>query len=203
MEDKFYKHLIKTAPFGYAYHKIILDENGAPVDYEFIEVNNAFEDITGLKSDKIINKKITSIIPEIERDNFNWIKFYGKVALEGGETNFEQYSIFLEKWFKVQVFSAEKYFFSTVFIDISEEKEKSAELENFFTINLDLLCIADLEGNFIKLNKAWEETLGYSIDYLEKKRFLDFVHPDDYEDTIKTISKLADGKVVINFINRF
>ncbi|HPO48906.1 MAG TPA: PAS domain S-box protein, partial [Spirochaetota bacterium] len=203
MEDKFYKHLIKTAPFGYAYHKIILDENGAPVDYEFIEVNNAFEDITGLKSDKIINKKITSIIPEIERDNFNWIKFYGKVALEGGETNFEQYSIFLEKWFKVQVFSAEKYFFSTVFIDISEEKEKSAELENFFTINLDLLCIADLEGNFIKLNKAWEETLGYSIDYLEKKRFLDFVHPDDYEDTIKTISKLADGKVVINFINRY
>jgi PAS domain S-box-containing protein len=122
VEDKiFYKNLIKSAPFGYAYHKIILDENGKPIDYMFLEVNNSFEKLTGLKSENILNKKITDVIPDITKGDFDWISYYGDIALNGGEKEFEQYSFPLKKWYKVQVHSPQKLFFSTIFVDITEK----------------------------------------------------------------------------------
>ncbi len=116
-----YKHLIHTAPFGYAYHKIIVDSAGVPIDYQFLEVNTAFEKLTGLKAENIINQKVTQVIPGIEQGTFNWIACYGKIALNGGEKEFEQYSESLNRWYKVQVHSPEKYFFSTTFTDITAE----------------------------------------------------------------------------------
>ena len=65
--------------------------------------------------------------------------------------------------------------------------EKTSQLESFFNVALDLLCIADTNGNFIKVNKAWEEILGYPTIELEKKKFLDFIHPDDIESTREAI----------------
>jgi PAS domain S-box-containing protein len=82
-------------------------------------------------------------------------------------------------------------------------KEKSIELENYFANALDLFCIADLDGNFVRVNKAWEETLGYSVTELEKRKFLDFVHPEDLQPTIDVISKLEQNEKVLNFINRY
>ncbi len=88
-------------------------------------------------------------------------------------------------------------------IDITLEKERSNELERFFSVNLDLLCIADNEGNFIKVNKAWTDILGYSVQELESRKFLDFVHPDDIKPTLDAMSRLSDQEKVLNFINRY
>ena len=117
-----YKQLIKNAPFGYAYHKIVIDNFGSPIDYVFIDVNSAFEMLTGLKAEKIINKLITEVIPEIKLDSFDWIAFYGEIALNFGEKEFEQYSDSLKRWYKVQVSSSEKLYFTTFFTDITNEK---------------------------------------------------------------------------------
>jgi PAS domain S-box-containing protein len=94
--------------------------------------------------------------------------------------------------------------------DITERKKakealqlKTDELENFFTVALDLLCITDQSGNFVKLNKAWENTLGYTISELEKRNFLEFVHPEDLEATLNTMNQLSDQNPVLNFINRY
>ncbi|MBP7461899.1 MAG: PAS domain S-box protein [Candidatus Delongbacteria bacterium] len=88
-------------------------------------------------------------------------------------------------------------------MDITDEKERSNELERFFSVNLDLLCIADTEGNFIKTNRAWEEILGYSSQELENRKFIDFIHPDDLESTYQAIARLEEQKKVINFVNRY
>ncbi|TYQ16057.1 UNVERIFIED_CONTAM: PAS domain S-box-containing protein [Acetivibrio alkalicellulosi] len=87
--------------------------------------------------------------------------------------------------------------------DMFLEMSKTSELERFFKLNLDLLCIADTKGNFLQVNKAWENILGYSKSELENKKFLDFVHPDDIEPTIKEMSKLAGQEQVLNFVNRY
>jgi len=201
--DSDYKTILKSAPFGYAYHEIICDPAGTPRDYRFLEVNNAFERLTGLNATDIIGRTVREVIPGIEKSAFDWIGFYGKVALEGGTETFEQYSEPLERWYKVQVYSPGSNFFSTVFVDVSEEKAKTAELEGFFSVNLDLLCIADLEGNFIKINKEWETALGYTIDQLQSKKFLEFVHPDDLPETLKAMAALSDQREVLNFVNRY
>jgi len=87
--------------------------------------------------------------------------------------------------------------------DITKTKEASEQLERFFSLNLDLLCIADVEGHLLKINKAWETTLGYTIEELENQNFLDFVHPDDVESTLKAISKLNAQIIVTSFLNRY
>ncbi|MEA1883396.1 MAG: PAS domain S-box protein, partial [Thermotogota bacterium] len=87
--------------------------------------------------------------------------------------------------------------------DITQTKEASEQLERFFSLNLDLLCIADTDGNFIKVNKVWEKILGYTVEELEKRKFLEFVHPDDVESTLKAISKLSDQIIVTGFTNRY
>ncbi|SDB32111.1 PAS domain S-box-containing protein/diguanylate cyclase (GGDEF) domain-containing protein [Desulfonatronum thiosulfatophilum] len=82
-------------------------------------------------------------------------------------------------------------------------KEKSEELERYFTTSLDLLCIANTKGEFIRLNPEWEKVLGYSLTELEGRNFFDFVHPDDMEDTVAAVSRLDAQEQVLNFENRY
>jgi PAS domain S-box-containing protein len=95
-------------------------------------------------------------------------------------------------------------------LDITERRraedalrEKTAELDRYFTNALDLFCIADTDGYFRRLNKEWESALGYSIQELEGTRFLDYVHPEDREATLAAISRLGEQKEVLNFANRY
>jgi len=88
-------------------------------------------------------------------------------------------------------------------VDITNEKERSDELERFFSVNLDLLCIADIDGNLLKVNSEWINVLGYSREYLEKSKFLDFVHPDDIPNTLEAMSKLSQQHEVVDFVNRY
>lgn len=79
----------------------------------------------------------------------------------------------------------------------------SRTLEHYFNLSLDLMCIADLDGRFLRLNPAWEDVLGYPLDTLLGGRFLDYVHPDDVTSTEQSIGVLAAGEPVINFTNRY
>ena len=203
MNIEAYKHLVEVSPFGFANYKIIVDEKGEPIDYIFLEVNKAFEELTGLKRLEIIGEKFTKIFPDTKNDEYDRINIYGNIALNGGQEIFEQYSASLKRWYEVRVYSPEKYFFSMVFFDIMETKSQAETLEEFFSVNLDLLCIADTDGNFIKVNKEWEFALGYSTKELEKRKFLEFVHPEDLKETLEAMSKLGKQQRVLNFTNRY
>ena len=198
-----YENIFKKSPVAYACHRIILDNSGSAVDYEFIDANEAFEKMTGLDQNNIKGKTVLEILPAIKNDSFDWIGCYGEIAVNGGDKKFEQYSEPLKKWYSVSVYSPEKYYFITQFTDISSEKNELFRLSNFFSLNLDLLCIADIDGNFIKVNKSWEDALGYKIEELETRKFLDLVHQDDIEATLQAVSQLSSQKRVVNFINRY
>lgn len=94
--------------------------------------------------------------------------------------------------------------------DITERKQMQAalatqyeELDRFFRVTPDLLCIADTQGRFIKVNDAWEVILGYSPQELDGSSFLGLVHPDDLEATQKVAGLLANQHEVLNFTNRY
>jgi len=76
-------------------------------------------------------------------------------------------------------------------------------LERLFMLSIDLLCIAGFDGLFKRLNPAWERTLGYSVEELLSKPYLDFIHPDDIESTIEEAQKLTTGAQTISFENRY
>jgi len=195
--------ILNSPVMGFAHHKIILDSNGKPSDYTFLDLNTTFEKLTGLKRENIINKTILEAIPDIMHSQFNLIECYGDIALKGGEKEFEQYNEPLQKWFKVYVYSTAKYYFTTILLDITESKRKSDELDSFFDLNLDLLCICDLDGNFIKTNKAWFKILGYDDNDLKQVNFQNFSHPDDIQSTFDIMSDLFNGKNIFDFQNRY
>jgi formate hydrogenlyase transcriptional activator len=82
-------------------------------------------------------------------------------------------------------------------------KKKMEELDQFFKVTLELLCVANTDGYFLRLNPAWERILGYSREELMAKPFFDFVHPEDLDKTRKAVSILASQKKLIYFENRF
>ncbi|WP_052813078.1 PAS domain-containing sensor histidine kinase [Desulfonatronum thioautotrophicum] len=82
-------------------------------------------------------------------------------------------------------------------------RDKGEELERYFTSSLDLLCIANVNGEFVRLNPEWERVLGYPVSELEGRRFLDFVHPEDVEATLEALGKLNDQEQVQSFENRY
>ncbi|ROL58234.1 PAS domain-containing sensor histidine kinase [Bacteroidetes/Chlorobi group bacterium Naka2016] len=125
----FYKDIIHRSPIGFAHHKIILDDEGKPIDFLFIDANPAFEKFTGLKIENLLNRTLLEVIPEIKNDKFDWISFYGSIALNGGQRTFLQYSETLKRWYKVTVFSHQKYFFTTFFFDVTEEYSKLLSLK--------------------------------------------------------------------------
>ena len=81
-------------------------------------------------------------------------------------------------------------------------KEKN-DFENILNVNIDILCVSTSAGYFSKINNQFEEILGYKLNELEGLNFLNFVHEEDYNSTIKAMEDINDRKEVIGFTNRY
>lgn len=96
--------------------------------------------------------------------------------------------------------------------DIRSERNRRTDVESalkeeldygmFFSANLDLLCVAGMDGTIVKLNRAWEDALGYKNNELEGQRFLDYVHPDDIIFTTQVLSGLTEKAAASHFAIR-
>jgi len=103
-EEK-YRLLFKNMVAGFSHHRVIFNESDKPIDYIFLEVNDAFEELTGLKKENIVNRKISEVMPDIMKSEFDWIGIYGELSKKGGEKRFEQYASPLDRWYSVTAYS--------------------------------------------------------------------------------------------------
>ena len=130
-----YRTLFDRMLNGFALHEIICDETGKPVDYRFLEVNPAFEKLTGLQADAIVGRTAREVLPGLE--SF-WIDIYGEVALTGVPVHFENYSRMLGRYYEVAVFSPKKGQFATIFADVTERKRAES---TFHALNAAALAV--------------------------------------------------------------
>lgn len=115
-EAKF-RLLFENMTTGFALHQMLYDEQGKPSDYRFIEVNPAFEKLTGLQASGVVGKTVRDVIPATED---YWLEIYGTVASTGVPVSFDHYSEGLQRYYKVWAFCPQPGYFATIFNDISD-----------------------------------------------------------------------------------
>lgn len=201
-EEKF-RTLVNEMQQGVAIHKIILNNEGVPCDYSFIDMNPSFEKLTGLKRDDVIGRRVMEILPGTEPF---WIERYGRVALTGKPEMFENFSGELGKHYRVVAFRNRINEFAVVIEDITEKIKYERKLktsEKIFNHVLDMICIAGFDGYFKELNPSWERELGWSKDELLSKPWIEFVHSEDRQATLNVKSQIIGGEEIYQFENRY
>lgn len=198
--EKKYRNIIENMTNGFALHEIICDEQGKPVDYRFLELNSAFEKLTGADVSQLIGKTIREVLPETED---YWIDHYGKVALTGEPAAFENYSKEFDRYYDTWAFSPEKNKFAVVFSDITERKKAEQVLregDSYFRVLFDQSSfgVAKIDSNsgcFIKVNSRYAEILGYSVEELMQLDFQTITAAADLQADLAAMEKLRAGDI--------
>ncbi len=204
IENSRYRSLYENMLNGFAYHKIIVDEDNNPIDYEFLDVNKSFEILTGLQKDFIIGKKITEVIPGIRNADPDLIEIYGKVALTGVGTHIDIFFKPLNRWFNITVYSPQKEYFITVFENITKRKKDEKRLKEsesrFRDVAIsmsDWIWEVDAQGKYTYVSGSFKQILGYDQQELLGKTPFDFMQTGEAERVAGIFSEISADKMPI------
>lgn len=165
---------LDRAPFGYACNRILTDGTGRPVDFVFLDSNASFERITGLKRSDIVGRRASEVLPDIMRDQFDWLGFYGSVALEGKEAEIERVFPPDDRRVRIRVIPlSDSNTFATILEDLSADRDGVTAVEPsgrrddegswdlFFREAPDGIFLVDEQGLYRDANPAALAMLGY------------------------------------------
>ncbi len=159
--DTKYRQLFENMLTGFALSEIICDAAGRPVDYRFLEINPAFERLTGRAADALIGKTVLQVLPRTEK---NWIETFGQVALTGVPAAFENYAGELDRYFDTWTFSPQRGQFAVVYSDITIRKKFELELrhnnsllEATLQATADGILVVAAEGTVTSYNRQLVE----------------------------------------------
>lgn len=124
--EQHYRSLFENMLEGYAHCKMIPEEEHA-ADFEFLAVNCAFEELTGLKD--VVGKKITEVFPGIRESNPEMLDSFFRVASTSRPERFEMYLPEFGIWFIVSAYSHERGCLVAIFNDISDRKNAEQTLK--------------------------------------------------------------------------
>jgi PAS domain S-box-containing protein len=160
-EEK-YQTLISNISSGYCLNKITFGKNEMPIDSHFLKLNQAFEQITGLKATDLVGKTTKEVFPGTE---YFWVDRIGQVALSGNPLHFKRGLKFFGQCFEVIAYSPGRGQVAAVFTDIADQKGIEASGE----------------GVHVFANRSASELTGYSVAELLKRRYRDLVHPNEFK----------------------
>jgi PAS domain S-box-containing protein len=183
-----YHSLFSNMMDGFAYCRMIFDHEDKPVDFVYLEVNDAFERITGMKRELVLGKKVTQTIPGIKEANPELFEIYGRVALSCREEKFEIFFKPLSLWLSVSVYCPQKGYFAAVFEDITKRKQSQEALqesEKRLNRSQEIAHLGSWELDLKNNQLTWSDE-AYRIFGLKPQEFgatyeafLNAVHPDD------------------------
>ena len=124
--ERKYRLLFENMTSGFAVHKMVYDDQGKPVDYRYLEVNPAFEKLTGVPAKALLGKTVKEVMPNTED---YWVEIFGRVAMTGEPIAYTNFARELGKYYDTYVFSPEKDTFAVVFNDITEKIMAQEEIQ--------------------------------------------------------------------------
>ena len=172
---------------AFALHEIIVDGQGLPVDYRFLEANPAFEMLTGLDREAVIGKTVLQVLPGTEAE---WIDRFGKVALTGLPDTFTGFSRELGKHYQVSAFSPKPGQVAVTFVDVSDYIETQdqlaqqhrllqsveTELSVIYQSTPVLMLVVDSDRRIVKVNQAVASYTGIPVSRAAGLRLGELFH---------------------------
>lgn len=190
-----------------ASYQIICSSDGKPIDYRFLHVNKAFEELTGLKALDVIGKTMRDIRPNMED---SVIDCYGQVALTGKPDVIEEFSAVLGKWYLCHAFSVKKGFLLVRIEDITEQKRSEdalqqahRQLASITDSTTDLIYRLDAREYFSYVSPVVQVLLGYDPLDVIGQPFQGFILPADLVVWKAANKKVSEGHPVKGVRLRF
>jgi len=186
--ERRYRSLFENMLNGFAYCRMLYDDQERPVDFVYLDVNTAFEQLTGLKD--VVGRQITAVIPEIRALTPDLFGIYSRVALTGQPERFDYDFKPLSKWLAISVYSPERGYFVAVFDDITERKRYEENMAYFATHDA-------LTG--LMNRRALEEVLGRTVARARRGRHSSLLYTDldNFKDVNDTVGHGAGDEVLI------
>jgi PAS domain S-box-containing protein len=183
---------------------VVLNKHG-----QIVSFNQACEKTTGYSFEEVENKQVWDLIAPEEIETTT--KVFEQLKKGNFPNQYQNYWIAkngthrLISWSNTCLIDDDgsvKYIIATG-IDITEKKQLEEDLNRFFSLSIDMLCVGGFDGYFKQVNPAFKETLGYEKDELFAQPFLSFIHPDDVAATLAEMDQISQGVKTIAFENRY
>jgi PAS domain S-box-containing protein len=159
-----FRALFEQGPIGVAYHEMIYDPDGQPIDYRFLDANESYRELTGVDPR---GKTVRQAFPGIENDPFDWIGTFGQVARTGVPIRFEQYLQANGRWYDCVGYQYQPDHFVAAFLNITARKQAEAAVhrEQEFARTLldnitDGVVACDAQGTLVLFNRTAREWHG-------------------------------------------
>ena len=194
-----YRLLFENMNEGFVLAEMIWDEEGSPVDWRYLEVNEAWAQ-TGVPVSDTVGRTAREVNPAIEP---YWIETCGRVVQTGQPVVSENYASGFGKWFKTFAFKHSENCFALLFLDITEQKqaeEALRESEERLKLALHGAALGTWDWNIqtdeVQFNQRWAEMVGYGLEELEPhlSTWENLVHPDDMPEVYETLNAHLEGK---------
>ena len=198
-----YRLLFENMVTAFALHEIICDEQGHPVDYRYLEVNPAFERLTGLTARELEGKTVSEVLPAVEK---YWIEIFGQVALTGKPAAYENFFADLGQYYDTWVFSPKHGQFAVLFSDVTARKRAEESLQESRRLYADVVASIPL-GVYRVSARPEEDVLEYVSDRfcqvvgLPRERLLEdervvlgIIHPEDRQSFLDANNQAYDQR---------
>ncbi|MEO5356439.1 MAG: PAS domain S-box protein [Nitrospirae bacterium YQR-1] len=179
-------------------------------DGSILYCNPKFEQMFGYNPGELIGKNVSVVNAPTEKSSEETAK---EIITSINKNNFWQGEIQNIKktgerfWCHATVSTFEHSEHGKVWIsvhtDITERKKASEDLERFFDLAIDMLCITEIDGYFKVLSPSFEKTLGFTLDELKSKPYMEFIHPEDIQTSLNAVETALHGIPLYSFKNRF
>ena len=197
-----FKALFEKGPIGVAYHQMIYDVAGKPVDYYFLDANQSYQKITGVNP---IGKLVTEAFPGIENDPFDWIGTYGEVAKNGKEIRIQQHLQLNDKWYDCVAYQYKPDHFVVAFFDITEQKRTELALKeweaifNHFMENSPVyIFFKDKNIRTVRLSRNFEQMIGIPLKDMTGKTMDELFPSDLAKKMIDDDKKILNERKLVN-----
>ncbi|MEQ9009200.1 MAG: PAS domain-containing protein, partial [Ekhidna sp.] len=200
--DNVLKTLLNEMEEGFAHARILRDENGKPIDWQYLNVGRGLENYVPVPPETLVGKKVSDAIPGAIEADPKWLDIFNEVATTGKSCEIEEYSEVLKRWFRMNIYSPSKGEFATIFRDTTvqnESRQKIKSLNQLFEDVSKMARIGAWEINIETQECYWSDMVYQIHEEDPSKKILvedgiNYFHPDYKETLEKAVNNAIENK---------